>query len=177
MRDIFKSVLLRIRESNGEYSIEKATKKFFSHIFNTPRDLYMSAMLRNILKTCPSVLAYVGSPHFLPIQNYWIGPPNGVDFKTVVTIPKRIIHESNEDLIEKQAIFDVLLNSKVWSDIYVTNPFTYLQDDIAKISQNELDSFKRIFYINTKKYEAYRDVILEGCKKPRQIKNKGTAKN
>lgn len=137
----------------------------------TPRDIYMSALLKNILKACYSVVAYVGQPHFTPIQKYWIPPPDGINFTTASTIPKRIINETDEDLIEKQAIFDVLLNSRVWTDIYVTNPFPYIEQDITKIDKEDLDVYKKTFYINLKKYQAYRDKIYEGLRKKNKIES------
>ncbi len=145
--------------------METAAKTFFSHIFLTPKDIYMSALLKNVLKACYSVVAYVGHPQFLPIQKYWIPPPEGVNFTTSCTIPKRILNETDEDLIEKQAIFDVLFNTRIWANIYITNPFPYIESDITKIPKNDLDTFKKTFYINTKKYQAFKDKVLDGIKK------------
>ena len=55
-------------------------------------------------------------------------------------------------LIEKQALMEVLLDSRVWGDKYVTNPFPYLERDLTKISEADLKHFKKTFYINLKKY-------------------------
>lgn len=164
-RDIFKSVLKQIKDSDGELDIETASYFFYSHIFLAPRDIYMAAMLKNVLKACFSVLAFVGSPHFTPIQKYWIPPPDGINFTTACTIPKRILNETDEDLIEKQAIFDVMLNTRVWADKYVTNPFPYIESDITKIPKEDLELMKRTFFLNLKKYEAFRDKIMENSKR------------
>ena len=45
--------------------------------------------------------AFVGTPHWVPMQNYWQAPPLGVNYTQAVTIPKRIINETDEMLIEK----------------------------------------------------------------------------
>ncbi len=163
-RDIFKSVLKQIKDSDGELDITSATMLFYSHIFLAPKDLYMSAMLKNVLKACYSVLAFVGAPHYYPIQKYWVPPPEGVNFTTATTIPKRIMNESDEDLIEKQAIFDVMLGTRVWADKYIVNPFPYIEPDITKISKEDLETFKKTFFINLKKYEAFRDKIYDSVK-------------
>ena len=164
-RDIFKSVLKQIKESEGELDMESASYFFYSHIFLAPKDIYMAAILKNVLKACFSVLAFVWSPHFTPIQKYWIPPPEGVNYTTATTIPKRILNETDEDLIEKQAIFDVMLGTRVWADKYITNPFPYIEEDITKIPKEDLETFKKTFFINLKKYEAFRDKILENAKK------------
>jgi len=40
-------------------------------------------------------------------------------------------------LIEKQAIFDLLLDTKLWSAKYLTNPFPYLSDSITDFSKQD----------------------------------------
>ena len=63
-------------------------------------------------------------------------------------------------LIEKQAIIDVLLDTRLWGEKYITNPFTYIEKDITKISEKDLKHFKKHFYINLKKYQAFRDRVV-----------------
>ncbi len=171
-RDIFKSVLKFIRDSDGELDIQDASYYFYSHIFLAPRDIYIAALLKNVLKACFSVIAFVGSPHFTPIQKYWIPPPEGINLTTASTIPKRIMNETDEDLIEKQAIFDVMLGTRVWGDRYITNPFPYIEEDVTKIEKDDMNSFKKTFYLNLKKYEAFRDKIIESSKKRKLEKKK-----
>ena len=95
----------------------------FSHIFLAPKDLYIASMLKNILKGCFSVLAFVGSPHYNMIRDYWTPPPDGINFTQATTIPNRIANETDEMLIEKQAIFDVLLQTRIWADKYIRIAF------------------------------------------------------
>ena len=66
-----------------------ATMQYFSHIFLLPRDLYMTALLREVLKAANNVVAMVGTPHFMPMQRYWEPPPHGVNFTQATKIPKR----------------------------------------------------------------------------------------
>ena len=63
-------------------------------------------------------------------------------------------------LIEKQAIFEVLLDSRLWGEKYVSNPFPYIEEDITKISEEDLKHFKKTFYVNLKKYQAFRDQVV-----------------
>ena len=69
-----------------------------------------------------------------------------------MTIPKRIVNETDEMLIEKQALLDVLLDTRAWGEKYVTNPFPYIEEDITKIPEADLKHFKQHFFINLKKY-------------------------
>jgi len=124
-----------------------------------PKDLYMTALLRNVMQASNSCMVFVGTPHFRPIQNYWAPPPHGVNFSQATKIPKRILNETNEMLIEKQAILEVLLDSRVWGDKYITNPFPYLERDVTKIPAEDLKHFKKTFYINLRKYQAFRDKV------------------
>jgi hypothetical protein len=74
-------------------------------------------------------------------------------------IPKRILNETKEILIEKQAILEVLLDSRIWGDKYIINPFPYLERDVTKIPAEDLKHFKKTFYINLRKYQAFRDKV------------------
>ena len=55
-------------------------------------------------------------------------------------------------LIEKQAILDVLLDTRLWGEKYITNPFPYIEKDITLIKEDDLRHFKRHFYICLRKY-------------------------
>jgi predicted Zn-dependent peptidase len=55
-------------------------------------------------------------------------------------------------LIEKQAILEVLLDSRAWGEKYIANPFPYIEKDITKIPAEDLKHYKKTFYINLRKY-------------------------
>ena len=159
MKDIFKFVLEQISRARVPITMNTATIQYFSHIFLLPKDLYMTALLRNTMAASNCCCAFVGTPHFSPIQNYWKPPPHGVNYTQATTIPKRLENETNEMLIEKQAILDVLLDTRLWGDKYITNPFPYIEKDITKIPEDDLKHFKKHFYVNLRKYQAFRDRV------------------
>jgi len=66
-KDIFKYVLEQIQKAKVPISMQTATLQYFSHIFLLPKDLYMDAMLREVLKAANRVVAFVGTPHFMPM--------------------------------------------------------------------------------------------------------------
>jgi len=39
--------------------------------------------------------------------------------------------DTDEILIEKQAILDVMMDTKVWGEKYITNAFPYVHEDIT----------------------------------------------
>ena len=158
---MFKSVLNHIDNLEGKLPIKETSLMFFSHIFLAPKDLYMAALLKNVLKACFCVLAFVGNPHVVPIHKYWIPPPEGINFTQATTIPKRILNETEEMLIEKQVIFDVMMETRVWSEKFMVNPFPYIEKDIKNISKDDFEHYKKTFFINLKKYETFKNKIYE----------------
>jgi hypothetical protein len=64
----------------------------------------------------------------------------------------RIKGETDEMLIEKQALFDLLLDTKLWSAKYLTNPFPYLRESITDFSETDLKYYKTHFFNSIKKY-------------------------
>ena len=73
------------------------------------------------------------------------------------SIPDGFPGETSEDLIEKQAILDVLLESRTWSKAYLSNPFPYLFEDVSTVDKKELDNCKRVFLHQYKKYSSFKE--------------------
>jgi len=67
VKDIFKFVLEQISKAKVPLTMQTATLTYFSHIFLMPKDLYMTALLRNVMQAANCALVYVGIPHFGPI--------------------------------------------------------------------------------------------------------------
>jgi hypothetical protein len=62
------------------------------------------------------MLAIVGVHRFNPIQRYWVGAPHGINYSQASTPRPRIRGETDEIVIEKQALMDVLLDTRVWGE-------------------------------------------------------------
>jgi hypothetical protein len=91
------------------------------------------------------MVAVVDIQSWRPIQQYWVPPPYGINMTDATKIPEGFAGETVEDLIEKQAIFDVLLQTRTWSKGYLSNPFPYLFEDITKVEKKNLDYYKKTF--------------------------------
>lgn len=46
MKDMFRFLMQKIEELDEPISFKEAAETFFPHIFNLPKDLYMTAMLK-----------------------------------------------------------------------------------------------------------------------------------
>lgn len=53
----------------------------------------------------------------------------------------------------------MLLDTRLWGEKYITNPFPYISQDITAFKEEELKHFKKHFYICLKKYQAFRDRV------------------
>ncbi len=54
----------------------------------------------------------------------------------------------------------MLLDSRAWGEKWIANPFPYIEPDITKISDEDLTYYKKTFYVNLKKYQAFRDQVV-----------------
>ncbi|KAL4452933.1 hypothetical protein ABPG74_002498 [Tetrahymena malaccensis] len=160
MRDLFKFVLTKMKDLKEPISIRDASINFLPHIFNLPRDLYMTALLKDTFQAAQQITAVIGMHHLNPIQQYWEGPPVGINFTEATRIPDRIRGETDEVLIEKQAIMDVMLGTRVWGEKYIANPFPYIEQDITKISDQEYQAMKKCFFLYMKKYETFKNKLI-----------------
>ena len=70
MRELFRLVLKKMEETERPMSMKEATLMFLPHIFQIPKDLYMTALLKEAFQAATCVVAFVGLPHFNPIQRF-----------------------------------------------------------------------------------------------------------
>lgn len=166
VREIYNLVVEKLNEHYKEHpdvlmTMEEMTMIYFPHIFQMPRDLYMTAMLKEAFPAASQSAAFVGTPHYIPIQRYWVGPPSGINYTQATYIPPQIPNETPEMLIEKQALFDMLLDTKVWGQKYITNPFMYLHDSIEDIPKQDLKYFMNYFKQTISQYSEVRNQKLK----------------
>lgn len=156
LKDIFKFVADCLEKMDNPISFREAAYDFLPHVFQAPKDLYLTAILKEAFQACVSINAFVGSHHINPIRSYWIPPPNGINFSEATRIPDRVGNETEEDLIEKHALLDSLLEKRPWGKKYIHNPFPYLTDDITSLNQAQIDNYIKCFRFYHKKYETFK---------------------
>lgn len=127
---------------------ETAITMLYSHLFSPIKDRYFAALLRRVALTYSSVDAWIGAPHAAPLLTFWADLP---ELAEASTIPPRRAEDSDEDLIEKQVILDILHGTNVWSNPVLSNPFPYLS---PSLTPEQLLTYKRIFHDRLTKYQA-----------------------
>lgn len=84
-----------------------------------------------------------------------------MNYSQATQIPERIRGETDEIVIEKQAIMDVLLESRVWGAKYLSNPFPYVVKDITQAKEKEIMGMKKCFAVNYNKYLHFKNMKLK----------------
>lgn len=158
MKDVFRFLTDKLQKMEEPVSYREAAHNFLPHIFQAPRDLYMAALLKETFQAATSICAFVGAHHYVPIQKYWVEPPYGVNIYQATRIPERISGEKDEELIEKHALMDSLLEKKAWGQGYVVNPFSYLSEDLSTFNDRDIAALKECFRFHYKKYEKFKSM-------------------
>lgn len=60
LRDIFRTVILKNKELTNPFSTPKAAENFMPHIFLLPKDLYMTALLKEAFQAATQMVSVVG---------------------------------------------------------------------------------------------------------------------
>jgi hypothetical protein len=66
------------------------------------------------------------------------------------------VGERDEELIEKHALLDSLLEKRAWGEKYIVNPFPYLTDDITSLSKRDMQAMKECFLFHYSKYQKFK---------------------
>ena len=158
LRDIFRFVISKNNELTVPNSLEDACTNFLPHIFQTPKDLYLTAILKEAFQAATEVTAFVGLEHWSPIQSYWVGAPKGINFWEATSVPERMEGETDEQAVEKQAILEVLLSTRTWGRPCISNPFPYISEDVTKFTDDDLLKLKDTFRKYYVMYQAFKEV-------------------
>ena len=165
LKDVLRFLMEKLSKLDHKISFREACHDMMPHIFNGPKDLYMTAMLREAFQAATCIVGYVGLSSLIPIKEYWIPPPHGISFSEATRIPERMSGETDEDLIEKQALLDAIQEKRAWGERYIVNPFPYITKDITEVNGNDLTAMKQCYMFHYKKYEAFKNMD-EGLKIP-----------
>ena len=151
-------------------------------MFQSLRDTYLHHLIRSIAtedrkeETVKSMDVYLGNVHVSPIARQWntfeyssekelkkLG-----DFGSVHKMSKNY-NELAEEKIEKQAMMEALFGTQYWMESYVKNPYLYVTDHDSDFEGEKgivlKDQFKKMFYINYKKYQDIIKQVEETAKK------------
>ena len=122
-------------------------------------NLYMNSLIREMtLVYKKNLLAIMEFPYIpLLIKELKEVPRNQLpDFDSFLGLPFKIENESHEELIEKHAILDVIYDTKLWKEPYITNIFMYIDTNKSAILKNDWEFYKETY---TKHYLYYSKII------------------
>ena len=157
------SVLIKHYEKHTMLmTTETALYMMYSHVFSPIKVRYFAAMLRRAALTYPSVDAWLGVSHVAPLFSYWADVP---ELAQAATVPPRRAEDSDEDLIEKQVILDLLHGTSVWNNPILRNPFPYLS---TSLTPEQLLASKHTFHECLSQYQA----VLSNIKLPPSLLQK-----
>lgn len=156
LQEIFKLILSTCKEIQAMNKFLTISKAILSPITHFPNDVYLKVLLDEIKKNYPQreIDIFVQSPFYQPFQKYYeASKQNSFEWKDAFTLPSSPELESDEVMIEKHALLDLLNGTKIWDLAYISNPFPYLREDYEKLKEEDKKELKKIFYANYKKYE------------------------
>ena len=156
LKDIFRFLMLKLEKMDNPTSFREASHNIFPHIFNLPKDLYQTALLKESFQAALCIAAFVGIHQFIPIQQYWEGAPHGINYSEATRIPDRPLGERDEELIEKHALLDSLLENRAWGRSYIVNPFPYIDQDVTNFGIKDFKAMKECFLFHYTKYEKFK---------------------
>ena len=156
LKDIFKFAVESTSQLTTPVSLREAAFNFLPHVFQSPKDLYMTALLKESFQAATCIVGFVGKHHVDPVRRSWIPPPHGINLTEATRIPERDFRETNEEILEKHALLDSLLEKRPWGQSYIHNPFPYLFEDITKESETGVSKLVETFRFYYQKYELFK---------------------
>jgi hypothetical protein len=161
LKDIFKFCLDMSSQLSTPVSLREAAHNFLPHIFQAPKDLYMTALIKETFQAATCLVGFIGRHHIEPIQKSWIAPPHGINMTEATRIPERDIQETDQETIEKHALLDSLLEKRPWGQKYIHNPFPYLFEDITKLKDEDVAKLVQSFRFFYEKYQLFKKEAQE----------------
>lgn len=156
LQEIFKLILSTCKETQAIGKFLPISKAVLSPLSHFPNDVYLKVLLDEIKKNNPEkeIDVFLQSTFYQPFQRYYeVSKHNTFEWKDAFALPPTPEAESDEVMIEKHALLDLLNGTKIWDLNYVSNPFPYLREDYEKLKEEDKKELKKIFYANYKKYE------------------------
>ncbi|OMJ95051.1 hypothetical protein SteCoe_1585 [Stentor coeruleus] len=158
---IYDSVVSNLKERNMPESKNYITgnelaHEMFPEIFQKQRDLFTMSFLK-LLADNHNITAVVSAPTFVAMQSYWDEILNFSDYNKVLD---RKFEESEESVLEKQAILDVVMNSKCWNERFMANRFCYI-DKLVNIDEERKKKMVEVFLRYYKEYNAEMEKLME----------------
>jgi hypothetical protein len=169
LQEIFKLILSTCKETQANDNFLTISNAIMSPLSHFPNDVYLKVLLDEISRNNPEkeIDVFVQSVYFHPFKKYYEASKQSLfEWKDAFVLPPIPETESDEAMIEKHALLDLLYGTKIWESGYVYNPFPYLREDYEELKEEDKNELKKIFYSNYKKYENIREGFIGNSEKP-----------
>lgn len=167
-------MLAEFRLENSEYP-EKIVlgSSAFYQIFYVVRSFYLCCFVEEVLKNTKSDLTVVTHPGVGASFDFLLGEDKEeVSFKSFCKVEDVKNKEEAFEMIDKMAMVDSMMNTRLWSEHWVRNPFFYLYKDQPKMTPEDIKEFEKHFFACSQKWNTLKAQIIEEVTKfkPRTFK-------
>lgn len=162
----FRNALQIIKSSNDFLNENSMQSLVFRSLIENSRFFYIRSLINEILKENPKAKfsLILRMDRFFSFQKYYEVSDLEHTWEAAFDVPKRPPiekGETDEELIEKHALLDVMLQTNLWGREYVKNPFPYISEDFETLNESDVKDLKKKFYVNFQKYEKIKQEFLK----------------
>lgn len=160
----FKSVLQIIKLRPNFWTPDSMSTLAFGSMNEISRYFYLRSFLEDVQKEKPEakLAVFLRIDRFFAFEKYYQVEDLEHNWVQAFNVPfKRNNSETDEVLIEKHALFDVMFDTNLWGKEHVKNPFPYISEDFFSLKEEDIKEIKKKFYVNYKKYEKIKEEFLK----------------
>ena len=143
----------------------------YPEVYLKHRDIYMLAFLGHIVKqfTACNLLLVVSLPHLEPLVQYAQDYLLGMEFSRATLTPEQEEKSPLHEIIEKQALLDVLFETKYWTQPFFHHHFPYLEMNPDIIPKEDYQEFQKIFLKSYTKYNRLKAYYMNNINKEGEL--------
>ncbi|OMJ83158.1 hypothetical protein SteCoe_16012 [Stentor coeruleus] len=158
---IYKTVVSNLKKNKMDETELHSTGNGLAHdifpgVFQKERDLFTLSFLKLLLEKY-NITAVVSAPTYVAMTCFWEEEFNFSDFNKAL---ERNDEDSDDNLLEKHAILDAIMNSKCWNEKFMMNRFCYI-DKMANISEGKKNEMQETFLKYYKEYNSEMEAFAE----------------
>lgn len=163
LQEVFQSVAIGLgqyHQARPDLDMPNMAHLLFPELFHAPEVVYMTVFMKELAKNLgEGFKAFVGVDYADPIADHWSSSEiAGTSFSDIAGLPLSLDTDSIDDLIEKHALLDVLLEGDIWEIQYIKNKFPYLPGD--KSQKFSVEELQKKFLAQKEKYNKLKEAYI-----------------
>lgn len=159
----FKYVLQTIKQKPDIWTPDAMSTLAFGAMNEISRFFYLQSFIHEIHKEKPDakIALFLRMDRLFAFEKYFHVEDLQHSWEQAFNVPLKNPKETDEVLIEKHALLDVMFDTNLWGKEHVKNPFPYLSEDFSSLKDEDVKELKKKFYVNYKKYEKIKTEFLK----------------